>query len=99
MGLAAAVFMVFLPCRPIALIRLNVAKARIRKTDGAIIVPTHEKTDFGRGITEMVFRSAGEWRLSTGYYYHLLCGRARRKGVQDALFCAEDGRLIPSGTR
>ena len=64
----------------------------MRKSDGAIIVPAQEKTDFGRGVTEMVFRSAREWRLSTGYYFHLLRGRARGKGVDDALFCAEDGR-------
>jgi hypothetical protein len=92
MGLAAAVFMIFLPCRPIALIRLQIAGARVRKSDGAIIVPAREKTDIGKGVTEMVFRSAREWRLSTGYYFHLLRGRARGKGVDDALFCAEDGR-------
>jgi hypothetical protein len=92
MGLSAAVLSVFLPCRPIALIRMDVAAARTRLSDGSLIVPTQEKTDSGRGRTELIIRSAPESRLSPRYYYDLLIGRARGLGVYDALFCSEKGR-------
>jgi hypothetical protein len=93
MGLYATVLVVFLPCRPVALTRLDVGRERIRPLDGNLVVPAQETTDFGRGRTELVVRSAPEDRLSPRYYYDLLCTRARRLGVTDALFCSEKGRV------
>jgi hypothetical protein len=93
MGLSAAVFVVFLPCHPVALTRLDVGRERIRPLDGNLVVPAQEKTDFGRGRTELVIRSAPEDRLSPRYYCDLLRTRARRLEVTDALFCSEKGQV------
>jgi hypothetical protein len=91
MGLSAAVLMTLLPCRPVALLRMDLTKARIRKSDGALIVPAWEKTDFGRGVTELVFHDSPEQWLSTRYYYDVLSRRAWERGVFDALYCSERG--------
>jgi integrase len=91
-GLAAAIFIVFLPCRPIALIRMDVLRARTRRSDGAIIVPAQEKTDSAKGRTEIVFRTASNPRLSTRFYYDILLRRAQSLGVFDALFCSDAGQ-------
>jgi hypothetical protein len=91
-GLAAAIFIVFLPCRPIALIRMDVLRARTRRSDGAIIVPAQEKTDSAKGRTEFVFRTASNPRLSTRFYYDILLRRAQSLGVYDALFCSDAGQ-------
>jgi hypothetical protein len=93
MGLSAAVLMSFLPCREIALIRMNLAKTRIRKSDGSLIVPAQEKTDFGKGVTEMVIRSEPELWLSPRYYYDILSTRARNLGVLYALYCSDTGHV------
>jgi hypothetical protein len=84
MGLSAAVLMTLIPCRPVALLRMNLAKARIRKSDGALIVPAQEKTDFGRGATELVIHDSPEQWLSPRFYYDILSRRAQEKGVFDA---------------
>jgi hypothetical protein len=93
MGLSAAVFVVFLPCRPVALTRMNVGTERIRPLDGNLVVKAQEKTDFGRGKTGLVIRSAPEDRLSPRYYYDLLRARARGLGVTNSLFCSEKGQV------
>jgi integrase len=91
-GLAAANFIVFIPCRPIALIRLDVQRARVRRSDNAVIVPAQEKTDTVKSRTELVFRASSNRRTSTRYYYDILSKRAQRLGVTDALFCSESGK-------
>jgi integrase len=59
--------------------------------DGAIIVPAQEKTDLGRGVTELVFREADERALSAAYYYSLGVKRAHALGCDTALFCSDRG--------
>jgi hypothetical protein len=93
MGLSAAVLMSFLPCREIALIRMNPSKARVRWSDGSLIVPTQEKTDVGKGVTEMVVRREPEDRLSPRSFYDILVRRAYRLHVYNALFCSERGEV------
>jgi hypothetical protein len=91
-GLAPAEFVVFVPCRPIALIRMDVQRARVRHSDNAIIVPAQEKTDSGRSRTELVFRPSSNPRTSTRYFYDILLRRAQGLGVLDAIFCSERGK-------
>jgi hypothetical protein len=93
MGLSAAVLIVFLPCRPVALTGLDAESERTRPLDGNLVVSAQEKTDFGGGKTELVIRSAPEDRLSPRYYYDLLRARAIRVGVTNALFCSEKGQV------
>jgi hypothetical protein len=90
-ALCAAIFMVFVPARPCALVRMNTSKMRVRSTDGAYIVPARDKTDFGRGISELVFRHAKEERLSAAWYYDIGVARATQLGCHDALFCSDRG--------
>jgi hypothetical protein len=71
---------------------MDVKKARVRESDGALIVPSQEKTDHGRGTTEMVIRNEPEDCLSPRFYYDLLIARSQRMGVYDALYCSERGR-------
>jgi hypothetical protein len=39
MGVSAGVLMTLLPCRPVALVRMDLSKVRTRESDGALIVP------------------------------------------------------------
>jgi hypothetical protein len=48
MGLSAAVLVVFLPCRPVALTRINVESEHTRPLDGNLVVSAQEKMDCGR---------------------------------------------------
>jgi hypothetical protein len=91
MGLSAGVLMTLLPCRPVALIRMDLTKVRTRESDGALIVPAQEKTDLGRGVTEQVFQDSPEQWLSTRFYFDILSRRAQGKGVFDALYCSDRG--------
>jgi hypothetical protein len=92
MGLAAANLVVFVPCRTIALFRMDPSKRRVRRSDGSLTIPAQEKTDFGKGQTELVIRSAPEERLSPRFFADLLMNRARSLGVYHALFCSGKGR-------
>jgi hypothetical protein len=71
MGLSAAVLVVFLPCRPVALTRLDTESERIRPLDSNLVVSAQEKTDFGKGKTELVIRKIG-FRLDI---IMICCGR------------------------
>jgi integrase len=90
-AICAAIFMVFVPMRPCALVRMNTAKTRIRPTDRSYIVPAREKTNFGREVTELVFRHANETNLSAAWYYEVGIQRAISLGCPDALFCSDKG--------
>jgi hypothetical protein len=91
-GLAAAIFMVLLPCRPIALVRIDPSRARVRKSDNAVIAPAQEKTDSGKSRTELVFRNSPNPRTSTRFFYDILLRRALSLDVDDALFCSDKGQ-------
>jgi hypothetical protein len=90
-GLSAAVLITSLPCRPKALINIKRSSARLSTDGTSVIVRSREKTDFGRGQTELVFYEAPEWRLSPKFYWDLLNGRAESLHAGDALYCSEDG--------
>jgi hypothetical protein len=89
MGLSSAVLVVFLSLRPLGFTRIDFGIERIRPLDGNLVVSAQEKTYFGRGRTELVFRSAPEYRLSPRYCYELLRDRSKRLGAANALFCSE----------
>jgi hypothetical protein len=70
---------------------MNTAKTRVRATDRSYIVPAREKTNFGRDVTELVFRHANETNLSAAWYYEVGIQRAISLGCLDALFCSDKG--------
>jgi hypothetical protein len=91
MGIAAAVFMVFIPCRTIALIRIDPRTATEHPVEKALTVMSKEKTDFGRGQT--VFLRDDDIRiLSPRFWFNFLRDRARRLGTQTALFVSDKGQ-------
>ena len=45
MARSAALFMIFIPCRTIAMIRMDCARARWKKAERVLIVPAKEKMD------------------------------------------------------
>jgi hypothetical protein len=56
MARTAALFMIFIPCRTIAMTRMDCVKARWKEAERVLIVPAKEKMDKGRGYTELVLR-------------------------------------------
>jgi hypothetical protein len=91
MAVAAAIFMIYVPCRTITLIRLDLATEKRDPAGQWVKVLAQEKTDSGRSRTELVFRNSPEKKLSPMYYYDLLKVRAFNLGVENAIFCAENG--------
>jgi integrase len=75
---------------------MNTAKRRKRLSDNACIVPAREKTDFGRGVTELVFRHSDERNLSAAWYFEIGIARAESLGCHDALFCSDSGLAYTS---
>jgi hypothetical protein len=91
MGIAAAVFMIYVPCRPVALIRINPTTATEHPTGTALTVMSREKTDFGRGQTVLYLRDNEFDILSCRFWFNFLHNRALNLGVKDALFVSETG--------
>jgi hypothetical protein len=92
MGIAAAVFMVFIPCRTIALIRIDPSQAVFNKVDNSCTVLAKEKTDAGNSKSKLWIREVQEQSLSPQYYFKLLYSRAKRLQCPKALFCSDRGR-------
>jgi hypothetical protein len=89
---AAAVFVIFIPCRPIVMIRMDGTKESWRAERKALVVGTREKTDKGRGYTELVLRALPQKNLCPLSLYCLLKSRAAQLGARGALFCSADGK-------
>jgi hypothetical protein len=93
MGITAAVFMVFVPCRPIALIRINPATATEHPSAEALTVMSREKTDFGRGQTVLLLRDDEVEILSPRFWFNFLHNKALQRGITNALFVSETGQV------
>jgi integrase len=91
MAMAAAILMIYVPCRTVALIRFDLDSETRDPAGKWIKVLTQEKTDAGRSRTEVVIRSNKEKRLSPMYYFDLLKERALGLGVTSTIFCSEQG--------
>jgi integrase len=93
MGLAAAIFMIFFPCPPIALTRIDPTEEQTgRDGKSVFIIKTQEKTDLGKGRSIFAVRRSPDFRLSPRFYYDLLKRRATRLGCPHALFCSDRGQ-------
>jgi integrase len=91
-GLAAAAFVTMVPCRPVALIRIDPTRVKTRNDGQALMVLAHEKTNFGRGLTSLTIRKVPEERLSPWFYFTLLARKSRRLRCPNALFCSNRGQ-------
>ena len=92
MGLAAAVLITMILCRPRALISIDPSREQWREDGQSVVVFAREKTDFGRGMLTLVIRGGPEERLSPLFYYKPLADRSRRLGAPNALFCSEQSK-------
>ena len=91
MAVAAAAFRIFIPCRTIALIRMDPRNAKTAPDGKSITVLAQEKTDFGRGLSTLVLRDMPDRALSPMRLFLTLKGRAVGLGCEDALFCSARG--------
>jgi site-specific recombinase XerC len=91
MGIAAAIFMIFVPCRTVALTRIDPTTAKIDAKNGHIKVLAQEKTDFGQGQSMLLFRQLPNPLFSPFILFQLLAGRAEEKGNPHALFVSDNG--------
>jgi hypothetical protein len=92
MARTAALFMIFIPCRPVAMIRMDCARARWAEPERVLVVPAKEKMDKGRGYTGLELRKMDNESLCPLHHYLLLQRRARGLGTDGSLFCSEDGK-------
>jgi hypothetical protein len=56
MARMAALFMIFIPCRPVAMIRMDCARARWAEVERVLVIPAKEKIDKWRSFTELGLR-------------------------------------------
>jgi hypothetical protein len=92
MAHTAPLFMIFIPCRPVAMIRMDCAWARWAEPERVLVVPAKEKMDKGRRYTELVLRRMDNESLFPLRHYLLLQRRARGFSTDGSLFCSENGK-------
>jgi hypothetical protein len=90
---AAAVFMIFIPCRPIGMLRMD-TETEIWSSDYKVLqVLSHEKTNTVRGKISLVLRVMENENLSPLHLYTLLKEGAQNRGARGGLWCSELGNL------
>jgi hypothetical protein len=85
--ITAAVMMMFVPLRVIALTRLDPSREKASPIAGSIEVPTREKTDAKEGETWAVTRPGADPRLCPLRHYRRLKQVVNGLEVKNALFC------------
>jgi hypothetical protein len=72
MAHTAALFMLFIPRKPVAMIRMHCARVRWAEPERVLVVPAKEKMDKRRGYTELVLRKTDNESLCSLRHYLLL---------------------------
>ena len=89
---AAALFMIFIPCRTIGAWRIN-CDTEVWSADGlSVDVTAKEKTDYGRGTTAFLIRACKVTNLCPLTAYRLLKAEASKRGAQGTLWCTVAGK-------
>jgi integrase len=88
---AAALFMFFIPCRPVGMWRINPDKEVWAADDQSVSVPVKEKTDHGREGSVLVIKSVTHPNLCPVRCYRLLKAGAEQRGAKGTLWCSEAG--------
>jgi integrase len=89
---AAAIFMVFVPLRPMAMIRLDPSNEKRGAPGKSIEVCGHDKTDSNKSVTFSAIRPLEDKRLCPLTFYELLKSGAGRRGCTNTLFCSDSGK-------
>jgi hypothetical protein len=92
MGIAAAIFLIFVPCRTIALIRIDPTAATADDEDESLMAVTKEKTDRGGNQSVIWIRKMHLQAISPRYYWNVLVRRGKRLKCPTALFVSDAGK-------
>jgi integrase len=92
MGIAGAIFLVFVPCRTIALIRIDPTTAVADNEEDSLSVITKEKTDRGGTQSRIWIRNMHLKAISPRYYWNVLVRRGKRLKCPNALFVSDAGK-------
>jgi site-specific recombinase XerD len=92
MARTAALMMIFIPCRPVAMIRMDLSKVRWIEAGRVLVVPAKEKMDRGRGYNELVIRKTEIEALCPLRHALLLKQHAEGLGINNTLFSSNDGK-------
>ena len=90
----AAIFMIFVPLRPAAMLRLDPTTEKASKVSESIEVQTCDKTDSRRARTYIAIRPLGDKRLCPLTHYRLLVQGAKERGLKDALWSTKEARPL-----
>jgi hypothetical protein len=71
--------------------RMQVTDERQSVDGKSVEVPTHEKTNSGKGSTMFIIRDSPVENWSVVHVYHLLREGAKSRGVTDTLWCSDGG--------
>jgi hypothetical protein len=99
MARAAAIFMVFIPLRPVGMWRIDPSTEKQSEGVQSVEVFTREKTDDLKGGSMVVIRPLKDERLCPLRIYRLLKEGARKKGRTDCLWCTLLGKSFKSQDR
>jgi hypothetical protein len=91
MARAAAVFMIFIPCRPIGTWRIDPGSERRSEDGKSVEVQAKEKTNHGKGTTALILRAGPSPNLCPLTVYRILKSEAVRKGLVDTLWGSKSG--------
>jgi hypothetical protein len=91
MARAAFLFMVFIPCRPVGMWRMDVTGEKWAEDESWVEVPAREKTNHGKEVTILVIRKGNIPNLCPLKAYRLLKSGAKQRGLRGALWCSELG--------
>jgi site-specific recombinase XerD len=88
----AALFMIFLPCRPIGMLRIDPTEERWSDDKTTVELPVMEKMNRGRDKTVMIVRSCEIPQLCPLTHYRLMKVRAEKMGFRTCIWIAESGK-------
>jgi hypothetical protein len=92
MARTAALMMIFIPCRLVAMIRMDWSRMRWIEGGSVLVVPAKEEMNKGGGYTEVVIRRIGIEVLCPLRHALLLKQHVEALGTNDSLFCSDDGK-------
>ena len=91
MARAAALFMVFIPCRPIGAWRMDPQSEKWSADKSSVEITTKEKMDHGKSGSALLLRASTVPNLCPVHAYRLLKAGAASRGMRDTLWCSAEG--------
>jgi hypothetical protein len=91
MARAAALFMIFIPCRPVGAWRLRPSTERWASDGKSVEIQAKEKMDHGKGTSALLLREGPVANLCPLRVYLALREQAAKRGLSDTLWGTEKG--------